>query len=364
MIPFVYFLNIFFNFFYGMFIPIIPLMNEAQAGVAFSCYGLSKIFTYYVFGKMIDSGKIKLSLILTLFFIFLVPVLYLLLPNIPLVAKFVEGIAFAGGTVFCFTFITLISISKEKFEIELKKIMILSSIGSLLGPMAGYAFIGQDIKSASLLFLGLAVLINITGFLFIKQLDQLNKNKINIEFSDSRADKLNLNLVMLVLIFKGILMGIQPLIAYWCKDIFGFTLFVSGAAYLVSGLGFIAGTLRPRFLSILVPIVSFGLLELSFVYKSELFWIANFAISFWLGSSLVKCIIDLGWVTTDKAGKLNSSWMAISDIPLMITPALFWEVKSTNDLKLRVSLIGLLVVIAFLLQFKEKKRLTKKSQFV
>jgi MFS family permease len=344
-----------------MFIPIIPLMNESQAGIAFSCYGFSKIFTYYIFGKLIDSGRIKLSLILTLFFIFLVPVLYLLLPNTPLVAKFVEGIAFAGGTVFCFTFITLISISKEKFEIELKKIMILSSIGSLLGPMAGYAFIGQDIKSASLLFLGLAILINITGITFSKQLDKLNRKKVNIEFLDSRADKLNFNLVFLVLIFKGILMGVQPLIAYWCRDIFGFSLAVSGGAYLVSGLGFMVGTLRPRFLSILVPIISFALLELSFIYRSELFWIANFAISFWLGSSLVKCIIDLGWVTTDKAGKLNSSWMAISDIPLMITPALFWEVKSTNDLNLRVLLIGALVLVAFLFQLKEKSRTTKKS---
>ncbi len=341
-----------------MFIPIIPLMNESQAGLAFSSYGLSKIFTYYLFGKLIDSGRIRLSLVITLFLVLLVPLFYLLLPTLPIVGKFIEGIAFAGGTVFCFTFITIICVSKEKFEKELKKIMILSSLGSLLGPMAGYALIGADIKSASILFLGLALLINGFGFIFSKQLKKLKENQINIEFSDSRSDKLNYNLVALVLIFKGILMGIQPCIAFWCKDVFGMSLFASGGAYLVSGLGFIIGTLKPRFMGIIFPVISFGLLEISFLYRSELFWIANFAISFWLGSSLVRCLLDLGWVTTDKAGKLNSSWMAISDLPLMITPALFWEVKLVSSLSVRVGLIGMFLAAALYFQTRQKRRWT------
>lgn len=355
MTEFVYALNFLFNFFYGVFIPIIPLMDEETAGLAFTFYGLAKVLTYYFFGKLIDKGKVKDCLLIVLILFSFVPVFYLLFPATPIVAKAIEGIAFAGGTIFCFTFITLSTIKKEAFETKLKLIMICSSLGSLMGPVVGYLFIGYEVGLTSSVFLGVALMMNLSFFFFTKQLKILKSEPKTI-FEEARNDKLDHNLVILVLLFKGMLVGIQPCIGFWSKTIFEFSLGLSGLAYFVSSLGFIVGTLKPRFWGIWLPLSCLFLLETSFYYYT-LFWPAMFLFSFWLGSSLVKCLTDLGWVTTDKAGHLNSTWLTLSDLPLAVTPFIFWELKSLGMSYGRIGVLLLMIILVcfFTLNFKRKK---------
>ena len=358
MLYFIYFLNFFFNFFYGVFIPIVTEMNSVYAGIAFSAYGFTKLLSYKVFGELIDRNKLRLSLYITLFLLTLVPVFYLILPENPIMAKTFEGVAFAGGTVFCFAFLTIVSSNKQEFEKELKTILILSSLGSLFGPVVGYAFLDYDLGVASGAFLFLALVINGVGYFYHQNLGELNKRKCQISFDDTRSDKLDWNLVFIILILKGILMGVQPCISYWTKDIFHFNPLLSGVAYLVSGLGFILGTLKPKYIHSLIPIISVILIELSFHCYSWLFWPGNFLLSFWIGRSIVKSILELGWVTTDKTGKLNSTWLTISDIPLMLTPMIFWELKELDDIFARLIVLLTLIIMFIFFEYRYKNKLS------
>lgn len=345
MLYFLFALSFLFNFTYGVLLPIVPHLNEDIAGWAFTAFLLCKLIWLLPAGVINDRIGSRASLTLAL--VVQVVALFAIakLPHYPWIGRSLEGVALAQGTLSTFGFLRLLAPEQNLFQSAVGKLLSIGGLGMILGPFVGYAGLPLGPVNA-ILALGalnaaflLALMVLAPG---VKAAERIG---------EEAPDEVHGRLFWMVAgltAAKALAVGWEPNLAWWAQSRMQFSAPVAGFSFLLLGLSFIWGSLKPNTIASLLSFVGFFFLELALAGTSWGWWPAVVVLGFWYGTYVTFAVGRLGWNKPEKIGRHNSVWMLVTDLPMAFVPAILWQWREQeqSSVLLRAGLAGVLLAVA------------------
>ncbi len=352
------FLSVFFNFCYGILIPVIPRLELQNAGLAFSSFALIKIFVLLPMGLLSDRIGHKNGLTISLVFQALGLGLLLGLPSHSWIGRAFEGLSLALGQVSALSLARFICKDLTDFKKFIGYLLGIGSSGYLFGPLAGYLLIKNSVE------LPIQIAVLSTMIILIVQIFWAKNLKLHLidatqdetpsthEISQqSRPTRVIWAFAFALGAAKALGMGLEPLIGWWSTEIHHFLPLLSGATFVLLGVLFGIGNFLSRPIWVVLGIPALVLLEQSLSsgeFASIFWWSAMATMGFWSGSLISLCVAQLGWNDPTKIGRSNSLWITFTDIPMAVLPALIWEFREPSAVVSRFALTSSLVLTAML----------------
>ena len=345
MVAWIVICTIWFNFVLGSLIPITPRLNEEMAGVAFSAFAFMKILVFLPAGWISDRiGHYKgfaISLVAQL--VTLGGILFF--PNWIWLARSMEGITLAFGTISALALLRLYAKDQVHFNKSISLLMGVGSSGFLFGPFFGYQLETQ--MALTILFVGSVAILILHGLFF-----RLHEKAIqNCLQTTEGASAVPWALVLCFGLVKGLGVGTEPLLGWWATERIGLSPTMAGLTFVSAAIGFMLGNVRPRLFTAALGLLGLVFIELALAEYRFLWWPGLIFLGLFSGTSINLCLSRLGWNKPENLGSANAKWLAMSDIPMMLTPALLWSIRDQSFWLTRfLGLSGTMLVSLFLLR--------------
>lgn len=321
---FLYALSFLFNFLYGVLLPIVPHLNQEDAGWAFTAFLLCKLLWLLPAGYVSDRIGHGAALTLTLLIQTLALLTIALLPASPWFGRALEGMALAQGTLSTFACLRVILPDPDSFRASVSKLMGLGGLGMIIGPMIGYQLLPFGAERAVLSLAALNSVFLVVQFFFFRRAPRAAA--ANAVAGGAPTPKGSLVWFALGLTAaKAVAVGWEPNLAWWAQETLGFGAETAGMSFFVLGLAFVLGSFKP--IAKLTPLVflGFAALELSLHSTPMAWWPALATLGFWYGIYVTISMGRLGWNDPEKIGRHNSIWMLGTDLPMAFVPAVLWN---------------------------------------
>ena len=359
-----FFLPFLFYFSFGALLPLIPKLSLETAGWAFSAYYLFKVLWYIPAGPLSDKIGHYRALVLALVAQLLAFVVLLLRPEWSVLARALEGMALAQGTISSLSALRLNFENAEEFSRAVNRLMVAGSVGFLLGPLFG--FVGYSVGSDFLL--GSLIAVTVLGLLLTVKQALPKPAAIVVAMTGDPDDQQRVTgfwgLIIGMAAVKCVSIGWQPNMAWWAPEVMGQSPLLSGLSFVTLGVFFALGALRPSALDSLAGILGFICLELALVRIHELWWPGLILLGYWFGSYVTFTTGKLGWNRPDRVGARNSFWLVLTDLPSAFVPLLLWQWRDPAEYTPRIILGGSLLIVAFfsVLKLRRFRAATGNSQ--
>ncbi len=319
--------NFVFNFTFGALVPIIPLMSQDHAGVAYGSYGLAKVLFFIPAGILVDKIGGKVCILLTIILEILALAILAYLPGHAIWGRTVEGMALALGTVTLFSLYRQLSDNEEEYKSNISQIIVSTGLGFLIGPMGSYLLLANG----AVFVLNCLILLNFATLIVYVFYQNQYPNESGFEIKENGSLKVSYALVAVMFITKFLQIGFHPVITHWNKVFFQFSYEVSGLVFIATGIAFMAGAVLSRrslWFTVFPGVIVF---ELSFYWNNGVFYYLGLMImSFWFGSIMADTVGKLGFSDLNKLGLRNSLWLLVSDISIFFGPIALWEIRGTE----------------------------------
>jgi hypothetical protein len=132
----------------------------------------------------------------------------------------------------------------------------------------------------------------------------------------------------------------------------GLSAWLAPVTFLASGVGYALGASlqarTPQALVAAAGLLGFFFLELSLRAFAPAWWAAAVLLGFWFGGYLTRAIVVLGWGDPDALGRTNAVWLALTDLPMALTPAVVWTWRAPTPGITRAAVGASLVVLSTL----------------
>lgn len=329
-------LSFLFNFLYGVLLPLVPHLNPDDAGWAFTAFLLCKLLWFIPAGHVSDRIGHGAALTFTLCLQTAALLVIALYPHSPWFGRALEGMALAQGTLSTFAFLRVLTPDPVAFRGAVSKLLGLGGLGMIAGPMVGYLLLPHGPVRA---ILALAVLN--TAFLVVQAIFFRKAKAIAPEPGHEHAPEPKGGLVWFALGLTGakaLAVGWEPNLAWWAQDAIRLSSEVAGLSFLVLGLAFVAGSLKPW--AALTPLAFLGFAGLEYALHGAAWawWPALALVGFWYGVYVTIAVSRLGWNDPEKIGRYNSVWMLGTDLPMTFVPAILWGWRGMEHAKERWAL--------------------------
>jgi MFS family permease len=346
MLGFLYALSFLFNFTYGVLLPIIPHLNEDVAGWAFTAFLLCKLLWYVPAGHVNDRVGSGPALTLALVIQVLALTTIALLPHYPWLGRCLEGVALAQGTLSTFGFIRILAPEQAAFRASVAKLLGIGGLGMIVGPFIGYSLLPLGPAQAILALAGLNALF-LGGQVFLARAVPA-RDAPHSEPTETEHFGHALWFVAGLTAAKALAVGWEPNLAWWAQSFLGFSPAVAGASFLVLGVAFILGSLRPQPIATFFSFVAYHFVEYAIAPKGDphFWWFGLAILGYWYGMYVTIAVGRLGWDKPEKIGRHNSVWMLVTDLPMAFVPAILWHWREHESFLARYALAGALLVIA------------------
>lgn len=320
-------------------------MNMETAGWAFTLYYVFKVIWYLPAGRVSDGLGHYNALLLALVFQAVAVIILWLRPDWAMLARTLEGIALAQSTISSLSALRMRHEHLEIFSLSVNRLMLAGSIGFLLGPVFG--FLTYQTYSDFLLFTLLAI--TFAGFVVVikmrrpNKLATLDKNSFEVEIKPNGFWRLIVGMAAV----KCVLIGWQLNMVFWTTELFGTGSVWSGISFIILGVLFAVGSIKPSGLDIFAGMIGMIVLEIALVNYPSLWWLSLILLGYWFGSYLSYTTGRLGWNRPEKTGSQNSFWLALTDLPSAFVPVIMWQWRQPEHVSYRVILGMILLLLAF-----------------
>jgi hypothetical protein len=341
------------NFSLGAMLPLLPALSPDSAGWSFTAFQLMKVLFFVPAGLLGDRIGHARALTLTLGLQVAALVLVAAWPERPWIGRILEGMALAQGTVTLVSLLRIVSPGQADFGATMRKVLGIGSLGFLLGPVVGYPIAARRPGALVLLLVALnAAAFVLQIALMQRRAERYGRGSGTVEPRRGSSAAIFVWAVVGLAAVKAVAVGWQPNLAWWNTHEMGFssggaalTFLVTGVAY---GLGASMAARTPTLIVTTSGLVGFGLLELALRSVPVVWWPAVFLLGFWFGGYLTRAIVLLGWNDPDALGRKNAVWLALTDLPMALTPAIVWNWRAPSPGTLRLASGMGLVVISIL----------------
>jgi len=339
-------LNVLINFIHGVLLPVIPHLNLASAGLAFTAFSLFKVLSLAPAGMLGDRiGHWRCLTLALLFQLSGLAIMYFY-PLATWEARILEGLALAQGTVSTISLCRLFSPQQAKFSKMISILIGFGGLGFIAGPILGYGLLarGNDFVLGFLMACCVGFLVLQLASHYFYPAAILVDSNIKVAFSKSKNQEAKTTTMIGLSAAKAVGVGWLPNMAWWATNDVHLTPFLSGISFVLLGAGFAVGALKP--VKAILPLGLVGLLslEISLHFGSAWWWPALAILGFWYGSCVSLAMAHLGWNKKENIGQYNSKWMILTDLPMALTPVLLWSMKEPEFQFARV-LLGVFIVL-------------------
>lgn len=339
--------TLWFNFALGALIPITPKLNHALAGVAFSAFVLVKIIVFVPAGIISDKIGHYRGFLIGLVSQALTLALIALFPDWVWLARGLEGVSLAFGTVAALSLLRVYSKDHADFKRSISLLMGIGSSGMLIGPFFGFTV---EPRLALQVMAGVSALL-IPLHLILTRAHQ--RAQLTVLSSPTQAARVAWPVLISFGLVKALAAGTQPLIGWWATEAIGLSKLSAGLSFVFLSVGFMLANWRPRWETALAGLTGLALIESSLTGRPYAWWPGLVGLGLFSGTMVNLTLSKLGWNNPEKIGLHNSKLMALSDLPMMVTPALFWELRNPSDIAIRLPVFAL-TAIAVLVLMREK----------
>ncbi len=332
--------NVWINFVLGALIPITPKLNESMAGIAFSAFALMKVIIFVPSGYISDRIGHFTGFSIALIAQVLTLGLILHYPEFVWAARVCEGITLAFGTVAALSLFRIYSKDEKEFSKSISLLLGIGSTGFLIGPFFGYNI---NIDLALKILFAISIAFSLVHWIFYRIHLQSVLNFVSEKKAPQRASFL---LILGFALVKGLGVGTEPLFGWWATENIGLSPLFAGFTFVCGAIGFMLGNLKPKLPMAYLGFFGILFLEISLNGVHWLWWPAMALLGLFSGIAINICLSKLGWDKPENIGFNNSQWLAVSDIPMMMTPALMWQVRESTDTFIRFTILSGVMLIA------------------
>ena len=253
-----------------------------------------------------------------------------------------EGMALAQGTLSTFAFLRQLTPEPAMFRSAISKLLGLGGLGTIAGPTVGYVLLGYGPERVILAMAGLSLLF------FLVQISFFRSTGRAVLVSEANQDKPGsvLWFVIGLTAAKALGVGWEPNLAWWAQSNLHLSANVAGISFLILGLAFVIGSLKPIPKLLLFSFVGLAALEFSLHGTVWAWWPALGCLGLWYGIFVTLAVGRLGWDNPEKIGRHNSFWMLGTDLPMTFVPAILWVWRSQDFALQRISLALVLLLIS------------------
>ncbi|MEK7354960.1 MAG: MFS transporter [Bdellovibrionota bacterium] len=341
------FLALMFNFTYGFLLPLIPRFGVESAGVAFSMFALVKLALTVPSGHLTD----RLGAWRATGFALVVQALALgsiaFIPSQAWIGRGLQGFALALGQVAVISLCRTSSTNLVEFERLVARVIGIGSLGYVAGPALGFALAKASPQNA---VFGAAVFTTlIAGIHFL--VGAVKKPARESESAPSHATapvswQVALTFMIALGCTKALIVGMEPVFAWWASDVFEFPPLVAGLTFVVLSVAFAVATWKPHLRTALACASGLVLIEISLRGMTNLWWLGIGAMGYWAGVSVTTSVAKLGWNKPETIGRTNSRWLLITDFPMSVMPVVAWSFREPSDVHFRGPIEAVLLLTA------------------
>lgn len=316
-----------------------------MAGLAFSSFALVKILVFIPAGFISDKFGHFTGFFIGLAAQILTLGLILWHPELVWAARSAEGITLAFGTISALALLRAYAKDGSEFGKSISLLMGIGSSGFLIGPFFGYQI---PIQQALTILLVGSVIVCVIHWLLYKIHVRSLKNLI---LDTGEAHSFPWAFVLCFALAKGLGVGTEPLLGWWATEKIGLTPALAGLTFVSAALGFMLANVKPRAMTATLGLFGVLFIELALAGHHILWWPALLCLGLYSGTMINLCLTKLGWNKPENLGTQNAKWLALSDIPMMVTPALLWSLREPQEWPIRASILaGTMIVSLFLLR--------------
>jgi len=271
-------------------------------------------------------------------------------PEAPWLGRILEGAALAQGTISTLALLRMASATIDEFAKRTRLLLGVGSTGFLFGPLAGYVAIGSSTFSPSRLLVALAGAGAIAIVVQLRIAHRFHEHEATAAatHAPSGADFFSLGLALAMAKVLGV--GWQPLLGWWANHEMGLSPARAGASFVAIGIAFGVGATQlrrvPFAVTSIMVVVGFALLEYAVTHASPVWWIAIVLVGAWFGDFITRAMALLGWNDPTKLGATNARWLALTDLPMALTPAVVWPLRSASDWSFRAVIAAVALTLA------------------
>ena len=342
-------LAFYFNFCMGALVPIVPRFAPEHAGWAFTAFSLFKVFFLVPAGFISDRIGHAWAVAFALVLQIVALVVIAAMPSEPWLGRLFEGAALAQGTLSTLSLFRVKTSSLGDFGKWTQRLLGVGSLGFLFGPMAGYLSLGSTAVSPVRLLLGLAVVGGLALLVHARDAAaSVMRATEDPKHAPSGANMLWLGIALASAKVVGV--GWQPLLGWWANHEIGLRPALAGLSFVLVGVAFGVGATQlkraPALLVGAAVVLGLALLERAIATGSMLWWPAIVLVSAWFGDFLTRVMSLLGWNDPARIGRTNARWLAITDLPMALTPAVVWPMREASHWPARVGIAGVALALA------------------
>jgi MFS family permease len=353
-------INFFLNFTFGALLPILPVLSLEASGQAFTAFLLMKALWFVPAGLLCDRIGARRGLEVALVCQCIALATLRAWPELPAAGRVFEGLGLAQGTLAAMALLSAAAPTPAAFERDVGRIMLAGSLGSLLGPFLG--FWGRTSHAPQVLTGLLAAstcLLVAQRFLVGRLRRGVDEDTAAVVRLDSAVDLGELRrflrtALVTVLGFaaaKAIALGWEPLLALWAADALALSPAGAGASFVVSAVGFAAGAALPKRMRVVAPLIvpAYACLEIALQggpWSLWAWWSGMALAGFWFGQYVTWAMAALGFGSSSMLSTRNALWLAISDLPAALAPAVLWRWRAADAATPRIVLAGTLALVA------------------
>lgn len=318
-----------FNFSYGVLLPIVPALNESGAGWAFTLFALFKVLCLAPAGLVSDKLGHARALALALAIQVAALVCITFWQQAPWIGRIFEGIALALGTVSAISFLRIVCPTPDAFTKAITRVLGAGGLASILGPLFGFWLLPLGATVPLVILIALNSALFLAHFLVARS--PVQPAHETTETNTAAAPVAAIAAIVIGLAAaKALAVGWEPNLAWWANHDMQLGATASGLTFIVMGLGFTIGALKPLRHFLWLGLAGFALLELAIRGHHPLWWAASPVLGYWYGAYVTLAIARLGWNKPGTIGRFNSGWMLVTDFPMALVPVVVWEWRAPS----------------------------------
>jgi MFS family permease len=344
-----YFVGFVFYFSFGALLPFVPSINIETAGWAFSTYYVFKTLWYIPAGATSDKLGHYNSLVCALVFQAIAILILWRFPQWVLGARMLEGMALAQSTVSSLSALRMRTDLTSNFSKDVNRLLLAGSIGFLFGPLFGFILAKSHPEAFLVALLLITLLCGV--IIFGARSSNIALHGETKPWKTETSKKLIVGLAST----KCILIGWQLNMVWWVSDLFGEGSFFSGGSFVLLGVFFAVGSIRPSSLDLPSGFAGLLCLELSLAKVPVVWWFSLIFFGYCFGSYIADVTGRLGWNDPNNAGRKNSFWLTLSDLPSAFIPIVLWQWKSPEFAVHRIVLATSLLLFAYFSLFGTRR---------
>jgi MFS family permease len=339
------FISFLFNVTYGLLLPLVPKLGLETAGVAFSSFALIKLVLTVPSGHLTDKLGSWRATGAALVLQALGLAAIVALPDHAWVGRGLEGFALALGQVAVVSLCRNACATPMEFEKLVGQVVGIGSLGYVVGPALGFFLMTGD--PVVPIYLAGAATAAVAVVHFVLERVVAKPAAMTVHASDSLHVSPRIAILFMIALgcAKALVVGMEPLFAWWASDVFKLTPLVAGLTFVLLSVAFLVGTLKANLKLAVLSTVGVVFIEGALRGHVELWWIGLLLVGYWDGVVVSTSVGRLGWNKPDTVGRHNARWLALTDFPMAVMPVLVWSLREPDQWIPRASITTLTLAI-------------------